>query len=69
MPGMNGRTLARTLARIIPGLKVVYMSGYTGFGHHGFAEPEEILLAKPITRDLLLRKLHEALHLQDSPTA
>jgi CheY-like chemotaxis protein len=70
MPGMNGRTLAGSLGRMIPGLKVVYMSGYTGFGgHHGYTEAEEILLAKPITRDVLLRKLHEVLHLHSSPIA
>ena len=61
MPGMNGRVLAANLAAIRPALKVVYMSGYTGFTHPGLADSGVPLLAKPFTRDGLLRKLHEVL--------
>jgi two-component system cell cycle sensor histidine kinase/response regulator CckA len=67
MPGMNGHEVARSLAQVRPGIKVVYMSGYSGFGHRGLAESEDILLPKPLTRDVLLRKLHEVLHLQKDP--
>jgi len=61
MPGMTGRDLAATLAPIRPEMKVVYMSGYTGFTHSGLADSEIALLAKPFTRETLLRKLRETL--------
>src|SRR5882672_1257494 len=61
MPGMNGRVLAANLAPVRPEMKVVYMSGYTGFSHLGVADSVP-LLAKPFTRDGLLRKLHEVLN-------
>jgi two-component system cell cycle sensor histidine kinase/response regulator CckA len=61
MPGMNGRDLAANLASVRPAMKVVYMSGYTGFTHPGLADSGATLLAKPFTRDGLLRKLHEVL--------
>jgi two-component system cell cycle sensor histidine kinase/response regulator CckA len=61
MPGMNGRVLAANLAPVRPQMKVVYMSGYTGFTHLGLADSVP-LLAKPFTRDGLLRKLHEVLN-------
>jgi two-component system cell cycle sensor histidine kinase/response regulator CckA len=67
MPGMSGRTVARTLAQVRPEMKVVYMSGYTGFAEHGLPASDEILLPKPITRDTLLRKLREVLRLQKTP--
>ena len=61
MPGMTGRDLAMKLAPIRPEMKVVYMSGYTGFTHAGLADSEIALLVKPFTRETLLRKMHEAL--------
>jgi len=61
MPGMDGRTLAENLAPIRPEMRVVYMSGYTGFTHAGLADSEIALLAKPFTREKLLRKLRETL--------
>jgi two-component system cell cycle sensor histidine kinase/response regulator CckA len=64
MPGMNGRVLADKLASIRPEMRVVFMSGYTGFTHSGLLDSELILLAKPLTKDTLLRKLHEVLALK-----
>jgi CheY-like chemotaxis protein len=64
MPGMNGRDLAANLAVRRPEMKVLYMSGYTGFTHAGLADPEISLLAKPFTRETLLRKVREALAAQ-----
>jgi YesN/AraC family two-component response regulator len=63
MPGMNGRVLAANLAAVRPEMRVVYMSGYTGFTHAGLSDSGVIFLAKPFTRDGLLRKLHEVLEL------
>ena len=64
MPGMNGRDLADKLVSIRPDMKVVFMSGYTGFSHSGLIDSEFILLPKPFTKGTLLRKLHEVLVLK-----
>jgi CheY-like chemotaxis protein len=69
MPGMNGRTVADSLSRIRPGVKVLYMSGCSGFGSRDLAESGDALLSKPFTRDTLLRKVEEVLHLQKAPVA
>jgi PAS domain S-box-containing protein len=62
MPAVSGPELAERLARSHPGLKVVYMSGYTG----ELMEASErlkhgILLEKPFTRTALLNTLHQTL--------
>jgi two-component system cell cycle sensor histidine kinase/response regulator CckA len=61
MPGMNGRILAEKLRGIRPEMKVVFMSGYTGFHEQNVPDTGMPLIAKPFTRDSLLRKLREAL--------
>ncbi len=61
MPGMTGRDLAKKLAAIRPEMKAVFMSGYTGFTHAGLADSEIALLIKPFTKEMLLRKMQEAL--------
>jgi hypothetical protein len=66
---MNGRTVADSLSRIRPGVKVLYMSGCSGFGSRDLAESGDALLSKPFTRDTLLRKVEEVLHLQKAPVA
>jgi two-component system cell cycle sensor histidine kinase/response regulator CckA len=68
MPGINGRALVEKLAPIRPGLKVVYMSGYTGFAHRDLLDSEAVLLQKPITREALLRKIHGVLALEAEVT-
>jgi two-component system, cell cycle sensor histidine kinase and response regulator CckA len=67
MPGMKGHEVARGVAGLRPSVKVIYMSGYTGFSNNGPAESEDILLSKPVTREALLRKVHEVLRLQKAP--
>jgi two-component system, cell cycle sensor histidine kinase and response regulator CckA len=64
MPGMNGRVLAGKLASVRPDMKVVFMSGYTGFTHSGLVDSELILLPKPFTKDTLLRKVRDVLALK-----
>jgi two-component system cell cycle sensor histidine kinase/response regulator CckA len=68
MPGMNGRELARALASRVPGLRVLYMSGYTdaAIAQQGILEPGTAFLSKPFTPDGLARKLREVL---DAPAA
>ncbi|MBV9880486.1 MAG: response regulator [Gemmatirosa sp.] len=55
MPGMNGRELAERLTRQRPGLRVLFMSGYTEDEvlHRGVSADEMALLDKPFTPDAL----------------
>ena len=68
MPGMNGQALARNLATMRPEIRVVYMSGYTGFTHPGLVDSRVILLPKPFTREALLHKVREVLEHQSTNT-
>jgi len=63
MPGMNGRDLHRRMTEILPGLKVVFMSGYTQniIAHHGVLDAGVQLLQKPFTLENLAQKVREAL--------
>jgi two-component system cell cycle sensor histidine kinase/response regulator CckA len=63
MPGMNGRVLAERLAARQPGIKVLYMSGYTDsfIAGHGVLEPGTYLLHKPFTEKTLAQKVREVL--------
>jgi DNA-binding response OmpR family regulator len=63
MPGMNGRVLAEQLLPREPGMKVLYMSGYTDsfIAGHGVLEPGTHLLHKPFTEKVLIRKVREVL--------
>lgn len=60
MPEMSGFQVADTLLRLRPGLKVLYLSGYTEHAvvSHG-PGPGVDFLAKPFTRETLSRKLTE----------
>ena len=61
--GMSGRDLATLAEELRPGLKVLYMSGYTenAIVHHGRLDPGVTLLSKPFKRADLARKVHEVL--------
>ena len=63
MPGMSGRELADKAAAVRPGIKVLFMSGYTddALGNHGALDPGMALIEKPFTVDLLLRRVRESL--------
>jgi two-component system cell cycle sensor histidine kinase/response regulator CckA len=63
MPGMDGRKLAGHMAHSYPGMKVLYMSGYTAdaIAHHGVLDSGLVLLQKPFTRESLNRKVREVL--------
>jgi CheY-like chemotaxis protein len=62
MPEMGGRELAGRLAASRPGIKVVYMSGYTdeALEAHGVLG-SGAFLRKPLTPDVLVRKVREVL--------
>ena len=68
MPGLSGNELARELCALRPGIKVIYMSGYTdqAIVHHGILDPDTVLLQKPFTWNTLACKLRETLCPKDS---
>jgi len=64
MPGgMNGKDLADAAARLRPGLKVLFTSGYAedAIVHNGRLDPGVRLLGKPYRRSQLARSVREAL--------
>ena len=63
MPEMSGRQLAKWVADIQPGIRVLYMSGYTDgvIAHHGVLDAGVAYLQKPFTADFLARKVREVL--------
>jgi two-component system NtrC family sensor kinase len=61
--GMNGRQLADEVLRRRPGMKVLFVTGYTrnAIIHHGRLDPDTELLTKPFTAEALARKLRQML--------
>jgi PAS domain S-box-containing protein len=68
MPEMNGRDLAKRLQQINPGLKCLFMSGYTAdvIAHHGVLDPEMNFIHKPFSMHDLMVKIHSVLHTKAS---
>jgi two-component system cell cycle sensor histidine kinase/response regulator CckA len=63
MPRMGGGELAHQLREINPGLKILFMSGYTDdmIASHGILAGETQLIQKPFTAEALGRKLRSVL--------
>ena len=63
MPGMNGRDLAMKLIEIRPGIRRLFMSGYTAdaIANHGLLEEGVQFIQKPFTPHDLAEKLREVL--------
>jgi len=63
MPGMSGAQLATHLSALRPGMKVLYVSGYTDdtIVCHGVLEPGLAFLQKPFSPKALARKVGEVI--------
>ncbi len=67
MPAMNGRDLAAAMLAFAPGLRCLFMSGYTAdvIGHHGVLEKGVHFIQKPFSRKELNLKLRELFDKKD----
>lgn len=63
MPGMNGKDLCEKLCSLKPGLKCIFMSGYTAnvVAHHGILDEGVHFLQKPFSSKALAQKVREVL--------
>jgi two-component system cell cycle sensor histidine kinase/response regulator CckA len=63
MPGMNGRLLVEKMSERYPGLRVLYMSGYTddAIVQYGVVTSGVAFLQKPFTPAALARAVREVL--------
>ena len=63
MRGMNGRVLYEKVSGVIPGIRVIYMSGYTKdiISRHGVLDEGLSFLQKPFPVPVLLEKVREVL--------
>ena len=63
MPKMSGCEVAKQMEHVRPGMKVLYMSGYTDNAvvHHGILEKDRLYIQKPFTLEDLVFKVREVL--------
>ncbi|MGP0096617.1 MAG: response regulator [Terriglobales bacterium] len=69
MPGMNGRELSTQVVKLIPEVRVLYMSGYTenAIGHDGLIDAGVNLLQKPFSLPALKERVREVLDSEPIP--
>jgi DNA-binding response OmpR family regulator len=63
MPKKNGKEVYEEIRTIKPGVKVLFVSGYTAdiIHHKGIADEGMQFVSKPVSPDHLLRKVREVL--------
>ncbi|MEA2310702.1 MAG: hypothetical protein QOE28_670 [Solirubrobacteraceae bacterium] len=63
MPEVNGRVLAERLGALFPGLRILFMSGYSDEAvvRHGIIRPGTAFIEKPFSEAALARKVREVL--------
>jgi len=63
MPGLNGKDLYLKVSKTHPGMKVLYMSGYTSnvIAHHGILEQGIQFIQKPFTVNGLAERVRQVL--------
>jgi PAS domain S-box-containing protein len=68
MPGMNGRDLAEKICHFHPGIKCLFMSGYTAdvIAHHGVLDEGIDFINKPFSKHDVALKIWEMLHPQNN---
>jgi PAS domain S-box-containing protein len=71
MPGVSGPEMSSRLKSLRPGIKILYMSGYTAdkIAHHGVLDPETDFIQKPFTPKQLSSKVREILTRGSSASA
>jgi signal transduction histidine kinase/ActR/RegA family two-component response regulator len=63
LPGKNGRELATEVERQRPGVKIIFMTGYSrnAIVHHGRLDSGTELISKPLTDAVLARRIRQVL--------
>ena len=63
LPGKNGRELATEVERERPGVKIIFMTGYSrnAIVHHGRLDSGTELISKPLTDAVLARRIRQVL--------
>jgi CheY-like chemotaxis protein len=64
MPGMSGKELVTQLEALRPGIKALYISGYTDNAiiHKGMLDSDVAFLQKPFTIEILTRRVLETIN-------
>src|SRR3970282_1332813 len=64
MTGMNGRDLAERVAAIIPGIRVLFATGYSGavIDRHRLLAHGAKVIQKPFTKESLAHHVREVLY-------